>query len=89
MELPVKWKIWIDEKNREVLLKYWKTLDVSSTYKSEDSFHDWLLSESEDGSYMHWGGKSLPDYYGVTINIEDFKRLVLKENTELNWLIYV
>lgn len=79
--IPTNWKVRITEANREVL-EQWRikqpgvNFDPKITCLVDNSLNRWLVSETYDGSYLHWGDGS--GYKEITY--EQFKQFVLMEN---------
>jgi len=82
--IPTNWKVRITEANREVL-EQWRIkqpgvmADPKITCLVYDSLNYWLISETYDGSYLHWGDTS--EY--KEISYEQFQQHVLNQNTEM------
>lgn len=77
-ELPKDWCIEINQENYDVLYRYYRTLPV----KLNVGFCYYLCSDNQrDGSFLSY---TITGPIGYTkITFEDFKRLVLNENNEI------
>lgn len=84
--LPEKWYIAITEENKDILRKWWLTLNPKScngcNINNPKDFHGVLCNTAFDDTYLYYGKNPSNINLGEEISFEQFKQHILKMKKE-------